>query len=92
LFYSRPKGKYSGNDTKNLLLDFYLVNTEISSTGNKVRATINDLVFLIDEWAPYYIQGLPFGEITIKLELIDSDGNLIKSQFNPSIRTITLEK
>ena len=26
LFYSRPKGKYSGNDTKNLLLDFYLVN------------------------------------------------------------------
>jgi hypothetical protein len=92
LFYSRPKGKYSGNDTKNLLLDFYLVNTEISSTGNKVRATINDSVFLIDEWAPYYIQGLPFGEITIKLELIDSDGNLIKSQFNPSIRTITLEK
>jgi len=92
LFYSRPKGKYSGNDTKNLLLDFYLVNTEISSTGNKVRATINDSVFLIDEWAPYYIQGLPFGEITIKLELIDLDGNLIKSQFNPSIRTITLEK
>ena len=92
LFYSRPKGKYSGNDTKNLLLDFYLVNTEISSTGNKVRATINDSVFLIDEWVSYYIQGLPFGEITIKLELIDSDGNLIKSQFNPSIRTITLEK
>ena len=92
LFYSRPKGKYSGNDTKNLLLDFYLVNTEISSTGNKVRATINDSVFLIDEWAPYHIQGLPLGEVKIKLELIDSDGNLIKSQYNPSIRTVTLEK
>jgi len=92
LFYSRPKGKYSGNDTKNLLLDFYLVNTEISPTGNKVRATINDSVFLIDEWAPYHIQGLPLGEVTIKLELIDSDGNLIKSQYNPSIRTVTLEK
>ena len=91
LFYSRPKGKYSGNDTKNLLLDFYLVNTEISSTGNKVRATINDSV-LIDKVGSYHIQGLPLGEVKIKLELIDSDGNLIKSQYNPSIRTVALEK
>ena len=45
LFYSRPKGTYKGNDTKKLLLDFYLVNTDISPTGNKVKATINDVVF-----------------------------------------------
>ena len=36
LFYSRPKGIYKGDDTKKLLLDFYLVNTEISSNGNKI--------------------------------------------------------
>ncbi|MDA9551201.1 hypothetical protein N9R47_04555, partial [Flavobacteriaceae bacterium] len=72
LFYSRPKGTYKGADTENLLLDFYLVNTEISKNGNKVRATIQDTEFIIDEWAPYYIEGLPKGEINIKLELIDS--------------------
>lgn len=91
LFYSRPKGTYSGEDTKKLLLDFYLINTSISKKGNNVRATINDQVFLIDEWVPYYIEGLPKGEIKIKLELINSSGELIDSPFNPSIRTVMLE-
>ena len=91
LFYSRPKGTYKGTDTEKLLLDFYLVNTEISSNGNKVRATIQSTEFIIDEWAPYYIKGLPKGEINIKLELIDSSGNLIETPFNPSIRKVILE-
>ena len=91
LFYSRPKGTYTGQDTKKLLLDFYLVNTTISKNGNKVRATINDEEFLIDEWSPYYIEGLPKGEVKIKLELINSLGELIDSPFNPSIRTVILE-
>ena len=91
LFYSRPKGTYKGVDTEKLLLDFYLVNTEISANGNKVRATIQDKEFIIEEWAPYYIEGLPKGEIKIKLELIDASGNLIDSPFNPSNRTVILE-
>ena len=91
LFYSRPKGTYKGVDTEKLLLDFYLVNTNLSSSGNKVKATIQDTEFIIEEWAPYYIEGLPKGEIKIKLELIDSSGNLVDSPFNPSNRTVILE-
>ena len=91
LFYSRPKGTYKGVDTEKLLLDFYLVNTNLSSTGNKVKATIQDTEFIIEEWAPYYIEGLPKGEIKIKLELIDASGNLIDSPFNLSNRTVILE-
>lgn len=91
LFYSRPKGTYEGEATEKLLLDFYLVNTNISPNGNKVRATIQDSKFIIDEWAPYYIEGLTKGEISIKLELIDTNGNLIVTPFNPSTRTVTLK-
>jgi len=91
LFYSRPKGTYKGVDTEKLLLDFYLINTNLSSSGNKVKATIQDTEFIIEEWAPYYIEGLPKGEIKIKLELIDASGNLIDSPFNPSNRTVILE-
>ena len=91
LFYSRPKGVYEGDDTKKLLLDFYLVNTEISPEGNKVRATINENEFIIDEWAPYYIEGLPLGEVTVKLELLNSNGKLIDSPFNPVVRLVTLK-
>ncbi len=91
LFYSRPKGTYKGKDTEKLLLDFYLINTTISPEGNKVKATINDTEFIITEWAPYYLQGLPKGDIKIRLELINSEGELIDSPFNPSIRNVTLE-
>ena len=91
LFYSRPKGTYEGEATKKLLLDFYLVNTKISPNGNKVRATVEGHEFVIDEWAPYYIEGLPKGEVSIKLELIDAKGDLIDSPFNPSTRTVTLK-
>ena len=91
LFYSRPKGTYKGKDTEKLLLDFYLVNTTISPGGNKVKATINNTEFIITEWAPYYLQGLPKGEIKIKLELINSEGKLVDSPFNPSERTVVLE-
>ena len=91
LFYSRPKGVYKGADTKRVLLDFYLVNTNLAPDGNKIKATIQGVEFLIDEWAPYYIEGLPKGEISITLELIDSKGHLIDSPFNPSKRTVMLE-
>ena len=45
---------------------------------------------MIDEWAPYYIEGLAKGEVKIKLELIDAFGNLIDTPFNPSERTVIL--
>ena len=91
LFYSRPKGVYKGEDTKKLLLDFYLVNTEISPKGNKVRLTVQEKEFIIDSWEPYYIEGLEKGEVNLKLELIDERNNLIKTEFNPSYRKVVLE-
>ena len=91
LFYSRPKGVYKGEDTKKLLLDFYLVNTEISPKGNKVRLTVQEKEFIIDSWEPYYIEGLEKGDVNLKLELIDERNNLIKTEFNPSYRKVILE-
>lgn len=92
LFYSRPKGTYAGADAQKVMLDFYLLNTTLSAEGNKVRATINGNEFMIDEWAPHYIEGLPMGENTIELELVDMNGNLIEGPFNSVTRTITLQE
>ncbi|MEQ8471438.1 MAG: hypothetical protein RIC35_09640 [Marinoscillum sp.] len=91
LFYSRPKGTYSGADTEKLMLDFFLYNTSISPNGNKVRATINGEEHMITEWAPYYIEGLGKGEVTVQLELIDAAGNVIPGPFNTVTRKVTLE-
>lgn len=90
LIYSRPKGTYKGKDTEALLLDFFVLNTTLSENGNKVKATINGEEFMITEWAPQVIKGLPKGEVTIELELIDAEGNFIAGPFNKVKRTVTL--
>ncbi len=84
LFYSRPKGDYVGNDTKNVLLDFYVYNSTLATEGNKVKATINGNTFTIDKWAPQFIQNAPMGSLKVKLELMDKDGNAIAGE-NTSI-------
>ncbi len=92
LFYSRPKGTYKGADTKKVMLDFFLLNTDLSPDGNKVRATINGKVFMIDEWAPYYIENAPIGDLKIKLELLNAAGEVIPGPYNVSERTVKLEE
>lgn len=92
LFYSRPKGEYKGKDTENVLLDFFLANTTLSETGNRVRATINGKSFVITDWRGYVIKGLPLGESTIKLELLDANEKEIPGKYNVVERKITLTK
>lgn len=92
LIYSRPKGEYSGADTENLMLDFFVLNTKLSENGTKVRATINNEVFTITEWAPHVVKGLPKGEVSIILELIDEEDNLIPGPFNKVTRTVSLKE
>jgi hypothetical protein len=90
LFYSRPKGLYSGDDSKKVMLDFYLVNTDLKK--NRVEADINGEKHMIDMWQPYYIEGLPEGDNTIKLSLLDSKGQLVNAPLNPVTRTFKIEK
>lgn len=92
MFYSRPKGDYVGEkETKRLMLDFYLVNCNLSEKGYKVRATVNGNTFTVDKWAPYVIEGLALGEVKVKLELLDKNGKLVKSPFNGVERTANLK-
>lgn len=91
MFYSRPKGTYKGESaTKYVLLDFYLINVTLSEHGYKVRATINGTEFMLDKWEPVLVEGMPLGENTVKLELLDVEGNLVQAPFNPVERTVTL--
>ncbi len=77
LFYSRPKGDYKGDDTNILLLDFFVANTTLGADANKVKASINGQEFTLDQWTPFEVLNLPKGENTIKLSLVDKDGNAL---------------
>lgn len=91
LFYSRPKGTYVGEkDTRKVMLDYFLVNIT-PEMGYKVKADINGEEHLLDTWQPYYIEGLPMGENTITLTLLDADGQPADVPLNPVSRTFTLK-
>ena len=93
LFYSRPKGEYIGKaNTEKVMLDFYLVNTTLSPDGNKVKVSVNgEGKFVLDEWKPIFIEGLPLGDNKIKLTLIDKEGKALSTPLNPVERVFTLK-
>ena len=98
LTYSRPNGSYGAEP---IMLDFYLANAPSHSTAQEnpddsisdwqVRATVNGNSFLIDSWEPVYLEGFETGKNWVRLELVDSQGNLIDNVFNDTVRTITYE-
>ncbi|MEM6801814.1 MAG: hypothetical protein AAF696_10460 [Bacteroidota bacterium] len=92
MFYSRPKGTYKGEDTKKLLLDFFLLNVDegLSQEGYKVHTIINGEEFLLTKWQPYVIEGLPMGEVEIKMTLVDGKGDMVPGPFNTVTRKVTL--
>lgn len=89
LFYSRPKGTYIGDDTKKVMLDFFVKDATLGS-GYTVKADINGEEHMIDSWQPYYIEGLPMGENNITLTLLDKDGNKADVDLNPVTRKFVL--
>ncbi len=93
LFYSRPKGTYVGKaETDKVMLDFYLANTTLAPDGNKVKVAVNGAdAFVLDEWKPVFIEGLPMGDNKIKLTLIDKDGKTVAAPLNPVERVFTLK-
>jgi hypothetical protein len=90
LFYSRPKGIYLGADTANVLIDFYVVNAVISAKNYKIKLTVNGIDFMLTQWQPFLIQGLPMGVSTIKLQLVNKKGEPVEGPFNIVERKITL--
>ncbi len=91
LFYSRPKGTYTGKaNTEKVMLDFFLANINLEN-GTRVKVSINGEDHLLDTWQPYYIEGLPMGENTVELSLLDASGKLMNIPLNPVKRTFTLK-
>ncbi|QUS61983.1 hypothetical protein IQE94_08050 [Synechocystis sp. PCC 7339] len=96
LTYSRPKGDYGAEP---ILLDYYLTNAPLHiAVANdadlsdwRIRVTVNDESFLVDQWQPIYLEGFETGENWLKLEFIDEAGNLVANRFNNTVRVINYQ-
>jgi hypothetical protein len=96
LVYSRPKGANPGAMGKNLLLDFYLMGTDLSD-GYKVRYTVmgpgtdTPLTGMFDKWAPKVVHNARKGDYAVKLELLDKDGKLMDGKLNSVERKVSVD-
>jgi hypothetical protein len=55
-----------------------------------VKADINGEEHMIDSWTPHYIEGMPEGDNTIILTLLNKDGSVADVPLNPVSRTFKL--
>jgi len=92
LFYSRPKGEYVGKDAQNVLLDFYVKNAMLSADGYKVKVSVADTTFVVDQWQPYFIKNAPMGDLNLKIELLGADGKELTGDNTSAERTVTLKE
>jgi hypothetical protein len=93
LVYSRPQGEYRGIEADSVLVDFYLSGVRLSQDGYRVRLGLNGIrEFLLHEWVPYVLLGLPSGEHTLRMELVDGDGVRVRTPFTPVERTIRIRR
>jgi hypothetical protein len=101
LTYSRPKGEYKGADAEAIMIDFWLSNTGLRNDDNMTRTNSYRVRYsvdggeakYIDNWKPIWLSGWTNGKHTIKLELVDKDGNLVDNGgYNSTMREITVVK
>jgi hypothetical protein len=97
LTYSRPTGTYGAEP---IMLDYYLTNaptnvdekgTQNSKSDWRIRVTVNDQRFILDRWAPVYLQGFKPGKNLVRLELVDDRGTPIPNVYNDSVSIVTYD-
>jgi len=96
LTYSRPKGEYKGADADPVMIDFWLMNAKLQGDGGEYRvryAVDGGEAKFLDKWEPIWLSGWISGKHSVKLELVDKDGNVVDNGgYNSTTREITITK
>jgi hypothetical protein len=96
LTYSRPKGEYKGADADAIMIDFWLLNAKLTGDGGEYRVRYSvdgGEPKFIEKWGPIWLSGWTNGMHSIKLELVDKDGNVVDNGgYNSTTREITVTK
>jgi hypothetical protein len=96
LTYSRPKGEYAGAEADPIMIDFWLTNAKLTGDGGqyRVRYSIDGgSPRFIDRWQPLWLTGWTGGKHSVKLELVDANGNVVDNGgYNSTTREITVVK
>jgi hypothetical protein len=78
------------------MIDFWLMNAKLQGEGGEYRVRYSvdggEAKFL-DKWEPIWLSGWISGKHSVKLELVDKDGNVVDNGgYNSTTREITITK
>jgi hypothetical protein len=94
LTYSRPKGDYKGEEADPIMIDFWLSNARLAGDGGEYRVRLSidgKEIKMIDRWQPIWLAGWSNGKHSVKLDLVDQNGNLVENGgYNSTTREITV--
>lgn len=91
LFFVSPKGPIVGADAKRVLLDFYTANCTIGKDAF-IELYINGEYKYLNKDEPMYLEGLPFGQNTIAMKLVDHLGEQIAGKQTAIRKVVILER
>ncbi len=93
LTYSRPVGEYRGAEADSVLVDFYLSGVRLSPEGFRVRVTLDEgSEWILTSWEPHLLMGLPEGDHTVRLQLLDPEGVPVPGELNRAERSIRIRR
>lgn len=96
LTYSRPKGEYKGADADAIMIDFWLANAKLTGDGGEYRVRYSvdgGEAKFIEKWEPIWLSGWVAGKHSIKLELVDKNGEMVDNGgYNSTTREIAVTK
>jgi len=96
LTYSRPKGEYKAADTDAIMIDFWLANAKLQGDGGEYRVRYSvdgGEAKFVDKWQPIWLSGWTNGKHSVKVELVNKEGNLVDNGgYNSTTREITVAK
>ena len=96
LTYSRPKGEYKGADADAIMIDFWLANAKLTGDGGEYRVRYSvdgGEAKFIDKWQSIWLSGWANGKHSVKVELVDKDGNVVDNGgYNSTTREIMVAK
>jgi hypothetical protein len=94
LTYSRPKGEYKGTDAEAIMIDFWLSNAKLVGDGGEYRVRYSvdgSEAKMLEKWQPIWLAGWTGGKHTVKVELVDRNGNVVENGgYNSTSREITV--
>ncbi len=96
LTYSRPKGEYKAADADAIMIDFWLANAKLQGDGGEYRVRYSvdgGEAKFVDKWQPIWLSGWTNGKHSVKVELVNKEGNLVDNGgYNSTTREITVVK